>query len=281
MAGTTTKLLLMGIVGQGKSTLGNFLVRDPDTFKTYTSMASVTGVAKKATLEYNGKSYCVVDTPGFCDSQKVLDDKKVLIEVARGIELTFGDDGQPGVDAVILVISAGERFSMDQEEFLANLEKLDFWKYVIVAFTNADRLGNDPEMVLQETLENPRTSPILKELMKTVGDRYVLLNAIDLSNDNYQVKMNQITKLVEGIQEACNHQPYTSEVFTKAAKEIKSQKELLDAKEDELVHRQKDIQQLMTTVQGLQTSLQQALCKPQVVKEIHYITKKPRSCSIS
>ena len=45
---------------------------------------------------------------------------------------------QPGVDAVILVISAGERFSMDQEEFLANLEKLDFWKYVIVAFTNAD-----------------------------------------------------------------------------------------------------------------------------------------------
>ena len=47
MAGTT-KLLLMGIVGQGKSTLGNFMVRDPDTFKTYTSMASVTGVAKKA-----------------------------------------------------------------------------------------------------------------------------------------------------------------------------------------------------------------------------------------
>ena len=149
MAGTT-KLLLMGIVGQGKSTLGNFMVRDPDTFETYTSMASVTGVAKKAILEYNGKSYCVVDTPGFCDSQKVLDDKKVLIEVARGIELTFGDDGRPGVDAVILVISAGERFSMDQEEFLANLEKLDFWKYVIVAFTNADRLGNDPEMMLQK-----------------------------------------------------------------------------------------------------------------------------------
>ena len=175
---------------------------------------------------------------------------------------------------MILVISAGERFSMDQEEFLATLEKLDFWKYVIVAFTNADRLGNDPEMVLQETLENPRTSPILKELMKTVGNRYVLLNAIDLSNDNYQVKMNQITKLVEGIQEACHHQPYTSEVFTKAAKEIKSKQDLLDAKEEELVHRQQDIQQLMTTVQGLNASLQQELSKPQVVKEVHYIQEE-------
>ena len=29
----------MGIVGQGKSTLWIFMVRDPGTFKTYTSMA--------------------------------------------------------------------------------------------------------------------------------------------------------------------------------------------------------------------------------------------------
>ena len=207
MAGTT-KLLLMGIVGQGKSTLGNFIVKDPNTFKTYTSMASVTGEAKKATLEYNGKSYCVVDTPGFCDSEEVLDEKNVLVEVSRGIVLTFGDDGRPGVDAVILVISAGERFSRDQEEFVANLDKLDFRKYVIVAFTNADRLGNNPEMELQKTLENPRTSSILKKLVEKVGNRYVLLNAIDQCNDNYKVKMDQITKLVEGIQEGCNHQPY-------------------------------------------------------------------------
>ena len=131
-------------------------------------------------------------------------------------------------------------------------------------------------MVLQETLENPRTSPILKELMKTVGNRYILLNAIDLSNDNYQVKMNQITKLVEGIQEACRHQPYTSEVFTKAAKEIKQ--ELLDAKEEELVHRQEDIQQLRTSVQNLNASLQQALSKPQVVKEVHYIQEESEGC---
>ena len=139
---------------------------------------------------------------------------------------------------------------------------------------------NDPEMVLQKTLENPRTSPILKELMEIVGNRYILLNAIDQCNDNYQVKMDQITKLVEGIQEACNHQPYTSEVFEKAAKEIKSKQELLEAKEEELVHRQQDIQQLMTTVQGLNASLQQELSKPQVVKEVHYIQEESEGCCI-
>ena len=270
MAGTI-KLLLMGIVGQGKSTLGNFIVKDPDTFKTCTSMASVTGEAKKATLEYNGKSYCVVDTPGFCDSEQILHERSVLIEVQRGIEMTFDSDGQPGVDAVILVISAGERFGKDQEEFLASLEKLHFWKYVIVAFTNADRLGNDPEMELQKTLENPRTSPILKQLMETVSNRYVLLNAIDLSNDNYQVKMDQITKLVEGIQEGCNHQPYTSEMFEKVAKEIKSKQELLDAKEEELAQYQQNLQQLRRDEQNIRARIQQAqYCQPVVVREIHY-----------
>ena len=148
-------------------------------------------------MEYNGKSYCVVDTPGFCDSKTVLDDKNVQIEVARGIELTFGGEGQPGMDAVILVISVGERFGRDQEKFLVNLEKLNFWKYVIVAFTNADRLGNDTEKTLQQNLENPRTSPIEK-LMETVGNRCILLNDIDLSNDNWQIK--KANKLVENIQ---------------------------------------------------------------------------------
>ena len=117
--------------------------------------------------------------------------------------------------------------------------------------------------------------------MEIVGNRYVLLNAIDLTNENYQVKMDQITKLVEGIQEACHHQPYTSEVFTKAAKEIKSKQDLLVAKEEELVHRQQDIQQLRTSVQNLNASLQQEQNRPQVVvKEYHYVREKSGGCSI-
>ncbi len=74
------------------------MVKDPGTFETYTNISN-----GESTLEYNGKSYYIVDTRGFCDSERY---KNVLIEVARGIELTFGDDGQPGVDTVILVISA-------------------------------------------------------------------------------------------------------------------------------------------------------------------------------
>lgn len=102
-----------------------------------------------------------------------------------------------------------ERFSRDQEEFLANLEKLDFWKYVIVAITNANRLGNDPHFTNSQATHENSTQP---------------LRPMDQSNDYYQVKMDHITKLVEGIQEACNHQPCISEVLKKQQKKLNQSK---------------------------------------------------------
>lgn len=54
---SVSKMLLMGKVGQGKSTLGNLMVRDPGAFVTNPGMASVTGEAKQQEFTYDGKSY--------------------------------------------------------------------------------------------------------------------------------------------------------------------------------------------------------------------------------
>lgn len=108
-------------------------------------------------------------TPGLCDAEEVLKDKAAVIEISKGIKMTF-TDGKVGVDAILLVFSVAERFTNENAELCKMLDVFqNFWPYVITIFTNADRVGsNDPEGWFQEILQNERTSPALKELIGKV-----------------------------------------------------------------------------------------------------------------
>ena len=128
------------------------------TFEANVGLASITGKAKYGSVDYEGTSLYIVNTPGLADTEDILSDEDALIEIARGLKLVV-EDGSPGVDAVLFIVSVAERFGNDQAKILNYFQNSsEFWPYVIVVFTNADRLANSTNEQLPANVETSTLS---------------------------------------------------------------------------------------------------------------------------
>ena len=225
---STYKLLLVGKVGQGKSSLGNFILWDK-TFEANVGLASITGEAKYGVVDYEGTSLYIVDTPGLADTEDILSDEDALMEIARGLKLVV-EDGRPGVDAVLFVVSVAERFGNDQAKILNYFENSsEFWPYVIVVFTNADRLANstnEQQSKFEQMLKHPRSPEKLKWLIRSVTPRYMIINTQENCPYYYKEQMEIVMSFIREISLKQNGACYTNDLF------IRSQVLLMKAKRE-------------------------------------------------
>jgi GTP-binding protein EngB required for normal cell division len=128
-------ILVIGITGNGKSTLANVLT-DTDQFIESSSSTSVTKSFQSSNVfEYQGKKYRIIDNIGFGDTAKI-DEADILFKIGEGIHAA-----KEGINQVLFVFKG--RFAPEQvavfnmfKDFLSESKITQFTTLVRTNFPN-------------------------------------------------------------------------------------------------------------------------------------------------
>lgn len=210
-------LLILGVTGSGKSSFCNFLVNE-DVCKDYFGFDSCTQVASKHTTTFEGKELSIIDTAGFCDSER--EDDTIYDELCK-----VGSLVDNGVDAIILMINLSERFSENQRNVMKQIEYLggDIWNYTIIVFSRENEIKSIGKETSREyistALNNERCPPLLNRWIENVNGRYLSVDSKEKTHENYRhEKLCEFLKLVEEIKLANCGSKYSNQVMDRGRK---------------------------------------------------------------
>ncbi|BFU21035.1 AIG1 family/50S ribosome-binding GTPase, putative [Entamoeba histolytica] len=156
-----TKLLILGSTGDGKSTLGNFILKK-NVFKESNEPKSET----KQTIGFYGEGdrqdVFVIDTPGLQDSEGM--ERKYMNQMVDYIK------EQKGLQAIVIVLN------FNQDRFAQNIKTMikiiwnvfpvpDFWKHVCIVWSNCCCCF--PKEVLEE-MKKPKVEKYQQEFVNFV-----------------------------------------------------------------------------------------------------------------
>ena len=247
------KVLLMGKTGAGKSAFGNILLRREE-FKSEPGLTSITGKSHIADSRFEDCDLCVIDTPGLSDAAEAFDNMEALKEIAKGILLVV-QDGDPGVDVILFVVSAAVRFTRDEQNVLQYFEDMEnFWPYVLPVFTNVDASEKDePDNFILESLKSPRAPSGLQNLIEKVKGRFVTVNSTHSELDYRDKKRNEVLGHIKNIIKQNKEKRYTNDMFKNALKALKPTTDTQDPSEntmDQELGKDPDVDTDDTTMQS-------------------------------
>ena len=249
--------MLFGKVGQGKSSLGNFILRER-RFETNLGLASVTGEACTGTTTFQSVNLRIIDTPGLGDSEDIQTDDKALDEIGNGLYLAV-EDGTPGVDAMFFVVSVAERFGSDHEKIIRYFERMgEFWPYACIVFTNVDRLGsstNEQQNDLDKLISSKRFSPKLKWLIENVENRVIIVNTQSKDEGYYIEIMEKIMEVITKIEHSTSGRRYTNALFIQALERLNEAKKWYESSEARIKFQENIIVDLQQQIVSYSSSL--------------------------
>uniref|UniRef100_A0A671P5W8 AIG1-type G domain-containing protein n=1 Tax=Sinocyclocheilus anshuiensis TaxID=1608454 RepID=A0A671P5W8_9TELE len=159
-ANESTRMVLLGETGAGKSAAGNTILGQK-VFKS-----AVTNKCLKKHAMVAGRIVSVVDTLDFFDTKK--NPEQLVRETARSISLS-----RPRPHAFLIAFPANMRFTEREEQIPQMVQILfgeDALKYSIILFTHGDQLeGGSIEKLIEGNCA-------LRHLVQQCGDRYHVLN---------------------------------------------------------------------------------------------------------
>ncbi|EDR25984.1 hypothetical protein, conserved [Entamoeba dispar SAW760] len=156
------KMVLIGGVGDGKSSLGNFILK---TIKFDVSSSSAPKTQE--TVGYNGegdrRNVFVIDTPGIQDSSEM--DENQINQMIDYIK------EQTGVQAVVIVLDFNKEVLSDNVERMIKLicnvfPTEGFWEHVCVVWTKCLYNISENELEIKIKTKKEKLLPKLKKLVK-------------------------------------------------------------------------------------------------------------------
>ena len=193
-------VLFIGITGQGKSSLCNFLMKE-QKFEIEDSMMSCPEDSKQALTNLKGTNYLLVDIPGVCDTTR--DPKVILSELMKA----FFFVRKQGISAIAVVIQPKEKMKPDEydalEGFLKNVAP-NIWEHVFVVFTHEKetlKKHNSGEEYIDYVLHHKDCPKFLKFISENCSNRFMHVECETLSEDNqyWEMKISEFTHYVESI----------------------------------------------------------------------------------
>ena len=165
-----------------------------------------------------GKKLVVVDTPGLFDTGK--SNNAVMVEIAKCYAIT-----SPGLHSIILVVEIG-RFTAEESktvEFFLKIFGKNLENFLIVVFTNKDKLERD-EMTIHEYVQTlPLKSP-LSELLKRINNRYVVFGYKGNQQDR-ENEVQDLLNMIDDMVESNRGHYYTNEMYKQAEKVFRRRRE--------------------------------------------------------
>ena len=173
-------IVFSGITGTGKSTAGNFFLSQ-EAFPTEEGFNSCTKECSASISRICDKKVRIIDTSSFFDEFE--SNEKNLRELSRA--LTFAKDG---IHAFAFVMSYG-RFTKACREGIQQLQQLKgIQPFVFILLTHAKRNGVTTTATaeyIEQCLTSHCCAPGLRTIMEIVGNRVIMLEAVDFISRSY------------------------------------------------------------------------------------------------
>ena len=193
----------IGVTGVGKSTLGNFLL-GKDAFKVGSALISVTEKAEVDCSVVNNQRMCIVDTPGFGDTRRMVtrnteaenlasDATHLIVELSKTMLMA-----QHGISAFFVVVRADIRELFSTVKLLDLLDILgNYWNHSILVFTHGkefDKASEERQYAeFEAMLKSPSCPDVWQTLIEKVSNRYVIVEPEEWKDD----KEYRLRKLTE------------------------------------------------------------------------------------
>ena len=216
--GNDIKLLIIGPEGQGKSSVGNFILSlSTKPFPEASGLLQGTTSAQMSNGTINGMNIAVVDTPKFDWRSRSYTGGRQSCVIPDGLEKSKlrSDFGSPaGFDAVLYVISADCFYSKESRRILESAsDEMNLWPYLIVIITKGKSLADNSrqqKQIFEAAYTNDNNSD-LHWLINKSKKRYIILECKDYEKSHRETQKRNLLEFIRNIQDSNYKMRYTGD----------------------------------------------------------------------